>query len=66
MVGASVFDRMAAFDAYKVKAWALPVEKVAVPETNLAEGASPLSSTMAAEAPRSNNLAAPARICMLP
>src|ERR1700739_4520892 len=66
MVGASVCARIAAFDANRVKACALPVEKVAVPITNLADGAPSLSSTIALEELSSSNLAAPARNCMLP
>ena len=56
MVGASDCARIAAVDAYSVKAWALPVEKVAVPPSSFADGVPSLSSIVALLALNSSNL----------
>src|SRR6516165_7953070 len=66
MVGASDCARIAALEAYKVNALALPVEKVAVPRRSFAEGAPSVSFTIAALALCSSKRAAPARIWTLP
>src|SRR6516164_2391597 len=66
MVGASDCERIAAREAYKVNALALPVEKVAVPKRSFAEGVPSVSFTTAALALCSNKRAAPARIWTLP
>src|SRR5260370_1394208 len=66
IVGASDCARIAAFEASSVNACALPVENVAVPMSNFADGAPSLSFTIALLALSNSNLAAPARIWTLP
>jgi len=66
IVGASDCPRIAAFDAYSVNACALPVENVAVPISNFADGTPSLSFTIALLALSNSNLATPARIGTLP
>jgi hypothetical protein len=65
-VGSSVLARMVALAKRSVKALALAVEKVAVPEMSVAAGLESSLDRMAPLELASRNRAAPERICTLP